>query len=383
MESGRSTPPNKPEGTGRKSPTKTKTTSKEGAGARTSPTKGVNGRISPTKGDSGRRSHTKGDTVKISPTEGDTGRLSPTKDPPRSGRASPRKDKGRASSTVGDNSGRVSPTKDRSRMLDDSKGYAGTSEDKRSGRVSPSKDHGRMKGDNGLTEMTSLLHKDTTADRLTPDKNEIASTKLDNKGRVSPAKDKNSPAKSKLDSIRANLMDGGKNKPKNKRESLDRVKKTTNIKDKIAACKERDKAAPRTITLPKAPPKSKPKSEPGTNTQAADGVTEDSGKLIENGGLVPVNLDGEQFSTIEEEIQGASIKDAMSFWKEPGADRTADLPDEEAVDVDIKGKMTYWESPTRDEDTTTTGRDSPTKDSDRRSPVILGNVKPGNIFGII
>jgi hypothetical protein len=170
---------------------------------------------------------------------------------------------------------------------------------------------------------------------------------------------------------------GGKNKIKSKRESLNRISKTTSIKDKIAACKERDKTAPRTIVLPPTPAKSKAKTEPNKNTLNAGSTTGESG---ENEAPVPVNREGGQFTTIDEEIRGASIKDALSFWKERAKDGADDVPDEEAVDVDIKGKMTYWESPKDGEDATT-GRDSPPKDSERPPPVILGNVKQGKRKG--
>lgn len=305
---------------------------------------------------------------------------------------SPSKDKARTFSAIGDSSGRVSPTKDRSKTSDDKSGQTSTSKDKgrtssavgdSSGRVSPTKDRSRTKRDSGRTSptkdstqtgRTSPTKRDTAPGRISPSKNETPSTKRDTKGRISPTKDNNTSAKSKLDSIRENLMDGGKGKPKSKRESLDRVKKTTSIQDKIAACKERDKAVPRTVTLPKAPSKSE--TEPGKNTPNAGSVSGEAGRSSEIGEPVPVNREGEQFTTIEEEIQGASIKDALSFWKEPGAESKSEVQDEEAVDVDIKGKMTYWESPKEGEDTTT-GRDSPPKDSERPPIVILGNIKQG------
>ena len=251
--------------------------------------------------------------------------------------------------------------------------------------MSPTKDRGRTRGDSGRTSptkdttqtgRTSPTKRDTSAGRISPSKNEPVSTKRDTKGRISPTKDNNLPAKSKLDSIRANLMEGGKNKPKTTRESLRRVAETTKIKDKIAACKERDKAAPRIVVLPKAPSKSKAKSEPDKNTTNAGSANGEMGKSGDAAEPVPVNREGGQFMTIEEEIQGASIKGALSFWKEPGAKNESEVPDEETVDVDIKGKMTYWESPKEGEDATT-GRVSPPKDSERPPPVILGNVKPG------
>lgn len=357
---------------GRKSPDK----------RRTSLTKGVSGRTSPNKGDSGR----------TSPTKGDSGRTSPTKDRPRSssGRVSPSKDKARTSSTIGDNSGRVSPTKDRSRTLDDKSGQTTNRRDQNrtsstvsdsSGRVSPSKDRSRSRADSGRTSPSkdstlagSALptKRDTSGGRISPDKN-----KRDTKGRRSPTKDNNAPAKSKLDSIRANLMDDGKNKTKTKRESLKRISESTSIKDKIAACKERDKAAPRTIVLPKAnTSRAKTKPEPDKTTQDAVNVNGEAGRSDENGAPVPVNREVGQFTTIEEEVQGTSIKDALSFWKEPGAEKTSEELEEEAADVDIKGKMSYWESP-KDGRDTPTGRDSPPKDSEKPPPVILGNIKQG------
>ena len=344
-------------------------------GGRVSPSKGTtDGRMSPNKDFNKQEKASKGETGRISPRKGDSGRTSPTKNRPRSsnGRVSPSKDK---------TSGRVSPTKDRSKTMDDTSTSSGTSKDKTSssptiedtvGRVSLSKDRGRIsptKGDNGRnkgaisTGRTSPTKRDG---RISPSKVEIPSTKRNAGGRVSPSKDINIPKKSKLDSIRANLIDGGKNKIKPKRESLNRISKSTAIKDKIVACKERDEAAPRTITFPKTVPKAKAKSVPDEKAEAG-----------ENEDKEPVNRQAEQFMTIEEEMQGASIKGALSFWKEPVAEAKSEVPDEEAVDVDIKGKMTYWESPKDDEDTTA-GRDSPPKDNERPSPMILGNVKQGN-----
>ena len=347
--------------------------------ARKSPSKALNVESKETSGrksqSKGRTSPTKEDSGRSSPMKGDGGRISPAKDRPRSssGRASPSKDKARTS-TKGDSSGRISPTKERSRTMDEKSGHTSTTKDRSrtkgdSGRTSPIKDATK-------TGRTSPTKRDTATGRVSPGKNETSSTKRDTKGRISPAKDNNAAAKSKLDSIRANLMDGGKNKPKNKRESLDRVSKTTSIKDKIAACKERDKAAPRTIVLPKAPSKTKPKQEPETNALNAGTVNGEAGKSVENETPVPVNREGEHFTTIEEEIKGASIKGALSFWNDPAAEVQSDEPDEETPDVDIKGKMTYWESPKDGEDTTK-GRESPPKDSERPPPVILGNVKQG------
>ena len=369
--------PLKADTSGRKSPNK----------GRTSPTKEGSGRMSPTKGDSGR----------MSPTKGDSGRISPTKDRPRSssGRVSPKKDKTGTSSTIVDNSGRVSPTKGRSRTLDDKNDQATNKRDQSrtsstvsdsSGRVSPTKDRSRTRTDSGrtspskdsaVTGRNSPTKRDTKGGRISPDKNETTSSKRDTKGQITPTKENNAPAKSKLDSIRANLMEGGKNKTKTKRESVDKFSKSTSIKDKIAACKERDKAAPRTIALPKATTsKAKTKTELDKSTLDAGSANGEANRPDENEAPIPVNRAGEQFTTIEEEIQGANIKDALSFWKEPGAEKTSEEPDEEAVDVDIKGKMSYWESP-KDGEGTPTGRDSPPKDSERPPPVILGNIKQG------
>lgn len=354
----------------------------------------TSGRKSPNKG---RTSPTKEDSGRTSPTKGDSGRISPTKDRPRSssGRVSPSKDKARTSSSIGDNSGRVSPTKGRSRTLDGKSDQATNKKDQSrtsstvsdsSGRVSTTKDRSRTRADSGraspskdsaLSGRTSPTKRDTKGGRISSDKNETTSSKRDSKGRISPTKENNTPAKSKLDSIRANLMEGGKNKTKAKRESVDRLSKSTSIKDKIAACKERDKAAPRTIVLPEATTsKAKTKTESDRSTLDAGNVNGEGNRPDENGPPVPVNRVGEQFTTVEEEIQGASIKDALSFWKEPGAEKSSEEPDEEAVDVDIKGKMSYWESPKDGEDTPT-GRDSPPKDSERPPPMIIGNIKQG------
>lgn len=246
-----------------------------------------------------------------------------------------KRDSGRISLDKRANSKTTSPTK----SLKD--GTASITDDKNEanggsgGRVSPEKNKKRIRSDVGRVSLTKGL-----SGRISPEKHESSS----GKGRLSPTKEKT--AKSKLDNIRANLMEGGKSKPKNKRESLNNVKKAGNIKDKIAACKERDRAAPRTITF-SAPSKPKVRDEPKNATGKEAGTSEESGSNA------PVNSINDQYMPAEEE----------------------------AISVDIKGALSFWNDPSNEE--AQRDSESPSKDAERPPPVFLSNVRQGKTCAFI
>ena len=231
-------------------------------------------------------------------------------------------------------------------------------DDAHGGRTSP------VKRDTSGRDTSTKHDERGTKDRVPPP------GKRDAKGRLSASKE-NSKLDSKLESIRS------KTKTTNKRDSLGKLSKTVNIKDKIAACKERDTKVPRVLPVQKPPPKAaKTAVAPDRNTSDAGTA---GGTRSEAGDMIPVNHMGDQFVSIEEETRDASIKDALSFWKEPGAERKSEeteIPDEpqeeEVVDVDIKGKMSYWESPKRSDEETTS--DESAANNHERPPVVsLGN----------
>ena len=266
-----------------------------------------------------------------------------------------------------------------------------TREDTRSGSTSPTKRN--MKGrespvkDDSYRGRTSPTKRDLR-DRDSPNKDDVrggrsSPIKRDTKERVSPPKEK-VHTKSKLENIRSNLYDGSKNNTKNKRDSLERISKTVSIKDKIAACKERDKMLPRRLPVEKVSSKAKPKAEPekAAGKKEVKVQTSDTG-TNEVAESTPVNHMGDQFVSIEEETQDVSIKDALSFWQKPRVDKEPSVGteaqndrDEEVVDVDIKGKMSYWETPQQGRDETS-GSEKPTNESERPATVILGNMKHG------